>query len=316
MTEAIIPTSVGELLDDCNLRATELLLNYAEDNHQNFDALWTERLNFLGSLTWTYQNQHWLTVIDYALVLDAFLDTRGYWEEDKHNLELALEAVDQLGPDHKNRKALLLHNVAAIYMAQGDNKQARSYFERSLALQHQLGNTLAIGRTLHYIGRIHAAEGEHEQARQHYEKSLALGKEANDKRGVGASLHELGNLHLDQGAYSEVEDYYKQSLILSEEIGDIREVAATLYQLGVLKYHQTDFDGAEDYLTRALHMQREVGYQEGIADNLFTLGRLAYDQENEDHAKRLWYESLRIYEYLGTPKTDTVRARLSTLTLL
>ena len=40
------------------------------------------------------------------MVLDAFLDTRGYWEQDKHNLELALEATESLGPDHENRKAL------------------------------------------------------------------------------------------------------------------------------------------------------------------------------------------------------------------
>jgi tetratricopeptide (TPR) repeat protein len=314
MTQTVvIPKSVGELLDDCNSRAAELLLTYAQGNYRNFDALSIDRLNLLGGLTWSYRSQRWLTVVDYALVLDAFLDTRGYWEQDKHNLELALEATESLGPGHENRKALLLHDVAVIYMAQGDYRQARTYFERSLALQRQLGDKLAIGRTVHYIGRIHAAEGEHEQAYQSYERSLALAEEIGDNRGMGATLHELGNLYLGQGAYNKAEDYYERSLALSQELEDIRDIATTLHQLGILNHRRGDPDRAQGYFEEALRVRHEIAHQEGIAQSLFALGQLAYDRGDRDEAERLWRESLSIFEHLGMLEVDTVRARLSTL---
>lgn len=314
MTQTVvIPKSVGELLDDCNSRAAELLLTYAQDNYRNLDALSAERLNFLGGLTWSYQNQHWLTVVDYALVLDAFLDTQGYWEEDKQNLELALQASENLDPGYENRKALLLHNVAVTYMAQGDYRRARTYFERSLVLQRQLGDRLAIARTIHYIGRIYAAEGEHDQARQSYEESLALAEEVGDNRGVAATLHELGNLHLDHGPHNKAEDHYERSLALSQEPEDTRDVAATLHQLGILNYRRGDLAHAQGYLEKALRIRHEIAHREGIADSLFVLGRLAYDRGDRAQAERLWSESISIFEYLGVPKVNTVRVRLSTL---
>lgn len=314
MTPAGLPSAVGNLLDQAPSDAAEGLLAYAKANYRDFDALSTERLNFLGGLIWSYYNQRWLTVVDYALVLDAFLDTRGYWEQDKHNLELALEAAENLGPGHENRKALLLHDVAVIYMAQGDYRQARMYFERSLALQRQLGDKLAIGRTVHYIGRIHAAESEHEQAYQSYERSLALAEEIGDNRGMGATLHELGNLYLGQGAYNKAEDYYERSLTLSQELEDIRDIATTLHQLGILNYRRGDLNRAQGYLEEALRMRRAIAHQEGIADSLFALGQLAYDSGDRGQAERLWRESLSIFEHLGMPEVDTVRVRLSTLT--
>jgi len=314
MTPAGLSPTVGNVLDQAPSDAAEGLLAYAKANYGDFNALSTERINFLGGLTWSYQNQHWLTVVDYALVLDAFMDTRGYWEEDKHNLELALQASENLGPGYENRKALLLHDVAVIYMAQGDYRRAQTHFERSLALQRQLDDKLAVARTLHYIGRIHAAEGKHEQARQFYQESLALGEEVGDNRGMGATLHELGSLYLDQGAYSQAEDYYERSLALSRELEDIRDMAATLHQLGILNHRRGDLDRAQGYFEEALRMRQEIAHQEGIADSLFALGQLANERGDREQAARLWRESLSIFEYLGMPEAYTVRGRLSMLT--
>ena len=315
MIQAVVSKSVGELLDNGNSGASELLLTYAKENYHDFDALSGEQLNLLGGLTWSYHNRQWLDAVDYALVLDVFLDTRGYWEEDKYNLELALEAAENLGPGYEGRKALLLHDVAVIYMAQGDYRRARMYFDRSLALQRQLDDKLAVARTLHYIGRIYASEGEHEQARQFYEKSLALEEEVGDDRGRGVNLHELGNLYLGQTAYSLAEDYYVRSLILSQELGIARDTATTLHQLGILNHRRGDLDRAQGYYQEALRMRQAIVHQEGVADSLLALGQLANERGDQEQAARLWRESLSIFEYLGMPETDTVRVRLSTLAM-
>jgi len=314
MTPAGLSPAVGNVLDQAPSDAAEGLLAYAKANYRDFDALAAERLNLLGGLTWSYHDQRWLNVVDYALVLDVFLDTLGYWEEDKHNLELALEAAENLDPGYENREALLLHDVAVIYMAQGDYQRARTYFERGLALQRQLDDRLAVARTLHYIGRIHAAEVADDRARQFYEESLALEKEVGDDRGMEVTLHELGNFYLGQGDYSRAEDYYERSLALSQELGIARDTATTLHQLGILNHRQGDLDRAQGYFEEALRMRQEIAHQEGIAESLLTLGQLANERGDRKQAERLWRESLSIFERLGIPEADTVRARLSTLT--
>ncbi|CAG0998654.1 hypothetical protein ANRL4_02964 [Anaerolineae bacterium] len=309
----IVPQVVGDLLDGCNAAAVDLLLEYAQKNYHDLDALSAERANFLGAVTWADQNRRWLSLIDYALVLDDFLDTQGYWEEDKHNLELALRASENLGPGYENRRALLLHNLAVIHMAQGDYQRAEAYFDHSLKLQYRLGDRLAISRVLHYLGRISARSQDYKKAHQFFEQSLALGQEVDDTRGVGATLHEIGTLHMDQGAFGLAEDYYQRSLAISRNVSNLRDTADTLHQLGILYYRQREFDQAQSYFEEALHLRYKVFHREGIARSLFVLGQLAHDSGDLNRAKRLWNESLDLFEYLGVREADSVRVRLSTL---
>jgi tetratricopeptide (TPR) repeat protein len=312
-TPTIIPVAVGERLDSCNKEADEVLLKFAKENYHNYDALPVERVNLLGSVTSAFQNFQWLTVIDYALVLDAFLDTQGYWEEDKRNLELAIKASESLGSGNENKIALLFHDLAVIHLAQGEYERAEGLFTYSLALQRQLGDKLAVSRVLHYLGRIRAKVKDYKLARKFYDQSLSLGQAVNDKRGVSATLHEIGNLYLDKSNFPTAKKYYQRSLALSQELGIVRETATTLHQLGILNHRQGDFDHAQTFFEESLRMRYQVSHLEGIAESLYTLGKLASERGFLERAKQLWEESLSIFEHLGMPEVDTIQTNLSKL---
>lgn len=147
----IISESVGELMESCNADATRLLLSFAKENYRNSHSLSAEHVKFRGSVRWSFVNHQWVTVMDFALVLDAYLDTEGYWQEDKHNLELGLEVVEHLANEYLKHKALLLHNLAVIYAAQADHRRAQTYFEESLVIEQELDDKLSIARTLNYL---------------------------------------------------------------------------------------------------------------------------------------------------------------------
>ena len=94
MTAApIIPDEVGEHLDSSKSDAVNLLLELAKASYRDHDALSLERINLMEAATEAHRSRQWLDVVDYALVLEVFLDTHGYWQEDTQNLELALEAA-------------------------------------------------------------------------------------------------------------------------------------------------------------------------------------------------------------------------------
>lgn len=309
----LIPEEIGERLDGSKADAVELLLELAKANYRDRSMLSSERVNLLEAVSDAYRIDKWLDVVDYALVLDTFLDTHGYWREDIRNLELALEAAKRLGPGYKGRVALALHNLAVIYMAQGHDQQAETCFNQSLEFQRQLEDKLAISRELHYLGRIKAKAKHPKLARDFLEQSLVLGREAGDDRGVRATLHELGNLCLDQGDLAEAEGYYQQSLTDARDPDSMRDTATTMYQLGILNHRRGKLEDALGYFNNSLQMRYQVGHLEGIAYSLYSLGNLAFENKLLDQAKLHWQESLRIFESLGMPMAETVRSKLSTL---
>jgi tetratricopeptide (TPR) repeat protein len=305
--------AIGSLLDEAHADVAKRLLTFAKAHYHDFGSLSVEQANLLGALGWTLHQQDWARFVEYALVLDAYLDTQGDWEQDRLILGLALQACDALGGEYAGRAAVLQHNLAVIDMAQGRLAQAETRFQLSLTVQHRLGDALAMSRALHYLGRIRSHAGDHAQARQRFEESLALAQQIHDTRGMAATLHEMGNVDLAEGALSQAEANYRRSLGMSEDGGDARDSGSTLHQLGILQYRQGALERAQAYYEGALRLWRGVGYREGIAKALFALGQLASDRGDKVEADSLWCESLALFEDIGAPEADAARDRLSAL---
>ena len=141
----------------------------------------------------------------------------------------------------------------------------------------------------------------------------ALGQEVGDERGVSATLHELGTLCFGEGNLAEAEDYYQRSLDLSRTLDIVRDTAATLHQLGILNHRRGDVDRAQSFFEESLRMRYQAGHLEGIAKSSYSLGNLAYERKLPDRARQFWQESSGIFERLGMPSADTLRAKLSTI---
>ena len=60
--------------------AIEILLEFSKEYYRDYGAISTERENLLEAAKGAYRTRQWLSAVDYALVLDAYLDTQGFWE--------------------------------------------------------------------------------------------------------------------------------------------------------------------------------------------------------------------------------------------
>jgi tetratricopeptide (TPR) repeat protein len=74
-----------------------------------------------------------------------------------------------------------------------------------------------------------------------------------------------------------------------------------------------DSTQAGEYLTQALTLARQLGDRRGEAEALWALGLVASDNADCNRASELWQEVLAIYEKLGVPCAETVRAAMCQL---
>jgi hypothetical protein len=84
----------------------------------------------------------------------------------------------------------------------------------------------------------------------------------------------------------------------------------------VLAVHFRDFGFWSDvrYLyDQALTLARQLGYRLGEAEALWGLGHVATDTAEHGQACELWQKALEIYEELGVPFAETVRAAMCQL---
>ncbi|MBK8552605.1 MAG: tetratricopeptide repeat protein [Ignavibacteria bacterium] len=87
-----------------------------------------------------------------------------------------------------------MNSIGDVMYTQGDNEQAKTYFEESLAVRKELGDRKGIADSMNNLGRLASHRGDYEQARKYHEGSLALKKEIDDKQGVANTLIYLARL--------------------------------------------------------------------------------------------------------------------------
>jgi tetratricopeptide (TPR) repeat protein len=124
-------------------------------------------------------------------------------------------------------------------------------------------------------------------------------------------LFSVGHLHLGLGDYQEARAFCRQALTLNAEGGHDQLEGYIWCNLGDTEQHLGNLAEAAACNQRALRISREVGdrYLEastlaGIADVLHAGGDLPQAREH-------WEQALGIFDELGVPDAQKVRAKLA-----
>jgi len=124
-----------------------------------------------------------------------------------------------------------LNSIGSVYRNKGDYEKALDYYNRSLAINEEIGDKYGMGYNLNNIGNVHIYKGDLDKALNYYEKALAIREEIGDKYGMGISLISIGTVYAEKGDYESAEEYLKKSLVILREIGlgDNELLASTIY---------------------------------------------------------------------------------------
>jgi predicted ATPase len=304
-----------ELLARLRPLAAKYFLEYARHFGNNFSMLELERENILVGMDWAAGQQNSSSgeskkaastqVLEFMLVLDGYLDTRGYWSESSLRLQQAIEAAEML--DEREQKAVWIHNLGALVYRMGQYYEARKLYQQSMKIKQELGDKSGVAKSLHQMGMLAQATGEYDEARKLYPQSMKIFEELGDKSGMAKSLHQMGMLAQATGEYDEARKLYQQTMKLFQELGDKSGVARSLHQMGRLALAIGEYDVARQLYQQSMKIFQELGDKSGIALSLAQMALLEEKMGNPKAALQLILQAEAAFLELGSPYAEQAR---------
>jgi ATP/maltotriose-dependent transcriptional regulator MalT len=226
--------------------------------------------------------------------LYLFWYVRAYFSEGRDFLERALSRSDDVAAPIR---AKALYAASQLHDALGSLDRAEEFYEQSLALYRELGDTRGIANCLHLLADIAWGRGNLAVACALGEESLMLLRELDDTRSVAYLLYHLGSLAVEQGEYARGRDLLTECLTINRELGDTRIIALSLFDLVLLYWLSgDDLVQAHTWLNESFALFREVGDKESIANCLYFSGMLALSEGDAASARSLTEQALALFQ--------------------
>ena len=192
--------------------------------------------------------------------------------------------------------------------------EAHAHLSRALGLFTELGDRVYQACTHQDIGMALDSEGKYLRALRHDQQALELFRMAGHRRGLANSLNAVGLDYAHLGDHAQALSHCRQALSLCRELALRHEEAATWDSLGYAHHQLSQHNEAAACYGRALSLCRDLGNRCGQAEALSHLGDTHQVSGNAGAARDAWTQALAILDSLHDPGTETVRAKLASLT--
>jgi class 3 adenylate cyclase/Flp pilus assembly protein TadD len=204
---------------------------------------------------------------------------------------------------HQNKypkaKAKAFQLLAITAHMQGDIPDALSYFEQSLAIETQLGDTQNMASTLNNLGLLYKGEGKYVLALYKYQNSYDLLKRADDKVGMANALNNIGVIYAMQGNPTKALQYYEESLQLVKLAKDDKGIANALNNLGLLYVDLKLYEKAISTHQQSLEIRKKTNDIQGEATSLNNIAACYKELENTTLALEFYQKSMQLLEVVG-----------------
>ncbi|WP_394618158.1 BTAD domain-containing putative transcriptional regulator [Lentzea sp. JNUCC 0626] len=272
--------------------------------------LWcdTERANLVAAIR--DAAEHDLPEHSWSLAqcLWDFFNLRKHWADWLDTHGVALAAARSVGDRSAEGRMLITLGIALREVRRHD--EAIDCYQQALAIFRATGDKSRQVPTLNNIGIVHMAEGRPEDALVSYEQSAEIASELGDLHTAAVLLNNIGLLHADAGRFDVALARYLRALAIRQEVKDPYSEGILLNNVGEVYRGLLDFPQAVAYVDRALETFRAIGDLYGQAESLDNLGLALDGLGDRRGAEKCWLESATLFEELGEPKADEVRARL------
>jgi predicted ATPase len=269
-------------------------------------AAWLERLteendNIRAALAWSFESGQVELGLRLAGALVRFWSIRGLMTEGRRWLTEALAAAMGVQPAVL-AKAYFAAGFAAL--GQGDYPQAMPFFEESLELAREAGESRLEAQALQQIGWLVMTRGAYEEAhkeraRELAEQALELARQIGDKLVQSGALNILAEITAEEGDDAAANALYEQSLALRRELGDKRLIANSVLTLGRAELTRGDHVRASVLLLEGCALARELDDTWSVSLALINLGRVALRNGDFAEATRDFANSLKLAKERG-----------------
>lgn len=207
-----------------------------------------------------------------ALNLEAgVLGTLGDFPRALEGLGRALELT---GPGESRRRANILNNLGALYMALGNYPGALEALQGAHDLLRAADPaSRSAASNLISLGGVYEALGEPGKAGDFFVRAAHAARAADDPLMAAAALNNLANHYAGAEAWDRAVVAFQEALELAREAGATEYEVDNLGGLGEVYAALGDLEQAAAVHALALTAARTVGYREGECDALLNLGR-------------------------------------------
>jgi len=211
-----------------------------------------------------------LLTVRHLIDLGDRQEQEGMYRKARNCYDVALSL--SLPLSDKSPQILALRRIARVAFALGDLHQAQAYYQRSVELAHDSGNTESeiIGRT--GLGNVRTLQGQWAEAEHYYRTALALADARADDEVLQlerAQLYNnLGNVSTRQMHLDAAEQWFEKALALWAVIPSAYDRAVCHHNRALLRdAHGRRAEAREIYL-QALDLQIPPGLWSAIAIDL------------------------------------------------
>ena len=159
----------------------------------------------------------------------------GKQEEGRTLLEQGVAFCRDLGASGRSDLAFALNFLGLDAVARHDLDAVQAYFEESLAIRRELGDSWGISQSLMNLGSLAAERGDFERSKTLTEEGLAVARAWGEKSHVAMLLNNLGWAVFRQGDITHARSLFLESLGICNELKWQWEAAWVFENLGVIE---------------------------------------------------------------------------------
>jgi len=197
-----------------------------------------------------------------------------------------------------NKKVLMYiyNDIGRILGRMGNLDDSFLYYNRSLSLAKDLGNTDMQATLLNNIALIYENKGELDKALSYYEESLNLQTNEKDK---APTYNNIALIYGKKYDYQKAVEYYQKAIEIDERYGDYHGASICKLNLGDTYRKMKDYENAEKYLSEGLEGVKKVGDKFWEAYGYLYFGNLYRDKVDKKTAREYYTRAYNLWKSIG-----------------
>ncbi|MHA1447669.1 MAG: tetratricopeptide repeat protein [Candidatus Heimdallarchaeaceae archaeon] len=171
---------------------------------------------------------------------------------------------------------------AKILRRIGEKNQSMKIYSKLLELHESSLNDDTRAIIYHNLANLYMEQGNFEESKKLFQMALSIDQIYKNEEGQAHTFSSLGGLHFYLGEYDEAINYYFKSLNLRKQTKDILGEATVSLNLGSIYANQLNEELANEFLIKAEEVFKEIDHEKGFHSVLNTRARLNYSLKKYD----------------------------------
>ncbi len=229
-------------------------------------------------------------------------------DEAEASLRTTVELTETSGDRHIRAEAL--NGLGVVAYEHRRHEDAFASFQRAAEVFAELGSPEGEANCLTNMARAAAELHRDKEAVEAAERSLELFRGQGSAMGAAKAMQHLGSILDRMGRPDDATPYYRDSLAIFRSTGQRLREQQALYRLAESRLRAGRPAEAVAHAEEALAIAREIEQRFGEGRALDVLGRALTEDGRPDKGRACWEEALGVFQALGAPAADDVRALL------